>query len=411
MHPLPVTTPTDKMADSSPHLHSVAIVGGGAAGFFCAIRIKELAPDIQVTIFEQSRKVLAKVAISGGGRCNCTNTFAGISDLSQAYPRGATLLKRLFKQFSQHDTIHWFESHGVPLVTQPDECIFPKAQDSQAIINCFLHEAKRHNIAIRLEQKITEPITLLTDFSDVVVTVGGMQHSSLKLPMELSPCVPSLYTFNISDPALHDLMGIVADNATVSIPGTKFKACDALLITHWGMSGPAILKLSSYAARHLAENNYSAPLAVNWTGETNTDVIRQHINRMLESNSPARLIDNIHPYRLNTRLWSYLLQKIQLSGKPLSDIGKKSLNRIVEILSNDQYSIASRCHYKDEFVTCGGIPLESVNKHTLESKSTPHLYFAGEALDIDGITGGFNFQAAWTTADAVARGIVRRAND
>lgn len=384
---------------------TVAIIGGGAAGFFCAIRLKELLPTTDVTIFEQQHKVLAKVAISGGGRCNCTNSFAAIRDLSQAYPRGATLLKRLFKQFSPQDAYEWFESHGVPLVIQSDECVFPKAQDSQVIIDCFMQQARKHNINIVYGRRIDDPITLLNDFTDVVVTVGGMQHSRLQLPTPLSTPVPSLFTFNIHDDALHQLMGIVTENTITSIPGTKLKADGPLLITHWGMSGPSILKLSSYAARHLAEQNYQTPLSVNWTGETNTEKVRETLVEILENQSDKRLIDNIHPYGLNSRLWQYLLHKIQLDGKHIGDIGKKALNRIVETLTNDQYHIASRCHYKDEFVTCGGVPLDSINKHTLESLTTPHLYFAGEVLDIDGITGGFNFQAAWTTADAVARAI------
>lgn len=384
---------------------TVAIIGGGAAGFFCAIRLKELLPTTDVTIFEQQHKVLAKVAISGGGRCNCTNSFAAIRDLSQAYPRGATLLKRLFKQFSPQDAYEWFESHGVPLVIQSDECVFPKAQDSQVIIDCFMQQARKHNINIVYGRRIDDPITLLNDFTDVVVTVGGMQHSRLQLPTPLSTPVPSLFTFNIHDDALHQLMGIVTENTITSISGTKLKADGPLLITHWGMSGPSILKLSSYAARHLAEQNYQAPLSVNWTGETNTEKVRETLVEILENQSDKRLIDNIHPYGLNSRLWQYLLHKIQLDGKHIGDIGKKALNRIIETLTNDQYHIASRCHYKDEFVTCGGVPLDSINKHTLESLTTPHLYFAGEVLDIDGITGGFNFQAAWTTADAVARAI------
>ena len=388
-------------------MKKVSIIGGGAAGFFCAIRLKELSSATDVTIFEQQHKVLAKVAISGGGRCNCTNSFAAIRDLSQAYPRGATLLKRLFKQFSPQDAYAWFENHGVPLVVQPDECVFPKAQDSQAIIDCFMQQARKHNINIVYGQRIDDPISLLNDFTDVVVTVGGMQHSQLQLPTPLSTPVPSLFTFNIHDDALHQLMGIVTETTITSIPGTKLKADGPLLITHWGMSGPSILKLSSYAARYLAEHNYQAPLSVNWTGETNAEKVRENLVEIMESQSDKRLIDNIHPYGLNSRLWQYLLHKIQLDGKHIGDIGKKALNRIVEALTNDQYTIASRCHYKDEFVTCGGVPLDTINKHTLESLTTPHLYFAGEVLDIDGITGGFNFQAAWTTADAVAQAIAK----
>ncbi len=369
-----------------------AIIGGGAAGFFCAIRLKELMPQMDVTIYERQSRVLRKVEISGGGRCNCTNTFADITDLQWAYPRGSRLLKRLFKQFSPADTFRWFEAHGVPLTVQSDGCVFPKAQDSHAIIQCFLNEAKRHDIQIRLNSKVEKPEQLLTTYDHVVVTTGGGSG------------VPSLFTFNIADTALHQRMGIVMENVLCSIPTTKFKAQGALLITHWGMSGPAILRLSSYAARHLADQHYQAPLSVNWTGETNADAVRTHIIYIIEDNA-AKTIDNLHIYGIHARLWTYLLGKVQLNGKRCSELGKKNLNRLVALLMDDRYTIAGRCPFKDEFVTCGGIPLDSVDSHTLESKQTPHLYYAGEVLDIDGITGGFNFQAAWTTADAVARGI------
>ena len=370
-----------------------AIVGGGAAGFFCAIRLKEMCPEAEVTIFERQRRVLAKVEISGGGRCNCTNTFAEVTDLRQVYPRGAHLLKRLFKQFGPQDAFAWFERHGVPLVVQADQCVFPKAQDSHAIIRCFLHEADRFGVELKLGQKIEQPERLLSVYDNVVVTTGGGNG------------VPSLFTFRIADETLHSLMGIVCSEAFCSIPGTKFRAQGPLLITHWGMSGPAILKLSSYAALYLAEHHYEAPLSVNWVGETNAEVVRAYIINIIESNA-GKVIDNVRAFGIHARLWTYLLAKNRLNGKRCNEIGRKGLNQLVETLTNDSYHIASRSPYKDEFVTCGGIPLDTVDSRTLESKQTPHLYYAGEVLDIDGITGGFNFQAAWTTADAVARGIV-----
>ena len=392
------------MPSSKPTL---AIVGGGAAGFFLAINAKELLPHLDVTIFERQQKVLAKVEISGGGRCNCTNTFAHVTDLKQVYPRGATLLKRLFKQFSHEDAFRWFEQHGVPLVVQDDQCVFPQAQDSHAIIDCFLREARRHNIHIQLGTKITAPETLLQDYDYVAVTIGGTKGEALPHDAALVPPVPSLFTFTIHDCALTALMGTVVENAIVSIPATKFKVQDALLITHWGMSGPAILKLSSHAARHLAEQQYQSPLLINWTGESNAEAVRQHMIEHIEQN-PHKLFDNLHPFDLPSRLWSYLLSKAQLQDKRCHEIGKKGINRIVDLLTNDLYPIAGRSPYKDEFVTCGGISLDSINKNTLESKQHPHLYYAGEVLDIDGVTGGFNFQAAWTTAYAVANGIAEK---
>ena len=375
---------------------SLAIIGGGAAGFFLAINAKELMPDLDVTIFEQQRKVLAKVEISGGGRCNCTNTFAEVTDLRQVYPRGATLLKRLFKQFGPTDSYQWFEAHGVPLTVQEDQCVFPAAQDSHAIIDCFLREAKKHGVKLQLGTKVENPEALLTDYDFVAVTCGGTPHRE--------GCVPSLFTFTVKDALLTALQGLVVDHAIVHLPATTFRAQGPLLITHWGMSGPAILRLSSYAARHLAEHHYQSPLCVNWTGETNIEAVRSHLTTLLEQ-STAKLIDNLHPYSLQARLWSYLLDKAQLQGRRCGEVGKKGINRLVNLLTNDSYQIAGRSPYKDEFVTCGGIPLDTVDKTTLESKTTPRLFYAGEVLDIDGVTGGFNFQAAWTTAYAVARGI------
>ena len=375
---------------------SLAIIGGGAAGFFLAINAKELMPDLDVTIFEQQRKVLAKVEISGGGRCNCTNTFAEVTDLRQVYPRGATLLKRLFKQFGPTDSYQWFEAHGVPLTVQEDQCVFPTAQDSHAIIDCFLREAKKHGVKLQLGTKVENPEALLTDYDFVAVTCGGTPHRE--------GCVPSLFTFTVKDALLTALQGLVVDHAIVHLPATTFRAQGPLLITHWGMSGPAILRLSSYAARHLAEHHYQSPLCVNWTGETNIEAVRSHLTTLLEQNT-AKLIDNLHPYSLQARLWSYLLDKAQLQGRRCGEVGKKGINRLVNLLTNDSYQIAGRSPYKDEFVTCGGIPLDTVDKTTLESKTTPRLFYAGEVLDIDGVTGGFNFQAAWTTAYVVARGI------
>lgn len=391
----------------------LAIIGGGAAGFFLAINAKEMMPDLEVTILEQQRKVLAKVEISGGGRCNCTNTFAEVSDLRQVYPRGATLLKRLFKQFGPADAYRWFEAHGVPLTVQADQCVFPQAQDSHAIIDCFLREAQKHGVRIQLGTKVEDPLTLLQDFDFVAVTTGGMtphQHaawSSLPLGGVGRGCVPSLFTFTIQDAALTALQGIVVENAIVSIPSTHFRTEGPLLITHWGMSGPAILKLSSHAARYLAEQHYQSPLLVNWTGESNTEEVRQHIIYNIETNA-QKLVDNLHPYGLQARLWAYLLNKAQLQGRRCNELGKRGINRLVELLTNDTYALAGRSPYKDEFVTCGGISLDSVDKTTLESKTVPHLFYAGEVLDIDGVTGGFNFQAAWTTAYAVAKGIEKK---
>jgi hypothetical protein len=381
-----------------------AIIGGGAAGFFLAINLKEMCPEMAVTIFEKSKRVLAKVEISGGGRCNCTNSFAEVRDLSAVYPRGHRLMKRLMKGFSQEDAYAWFERHGVRLTTQEDQCVFPVSQDSHTIINCFLAEARRHGVEIRTETKI-DSLDQLSDYDFIVVTTGGMtaQNARNIQIIPIVPPVPSLFTFQIDDEALHALMGTVVENVVTMIPGTKLRAEGPLLITHWGMSGPAILKLSSYAARLLAENGYQAPLAVNWTNRRDTEVMTMLDEMMIRY--PQKQLKTMSPCGLPLRLWIYLVEKClgERSNGRWGSLNKKEQNRLANLLSGgDGYQIVGKAPFKDEFVTCGGIDLLAVNPSTLESRQVPHLYFAGEVLDIDGITGGFNFQAAWTTAYTVA---------
>ncbi len=386
-----------------------AIVGGGAAGFFLAVNLKEMMPEMDVTIFERSKRVLAKVEVSGGGRCNCTNSFAEVTDLSQVYPRGHRLMKRLFNVFDYEDAYSWFERHGVPLVTQDDECVFPQAQDSHAIINCFLSLARRHHIQICTGRKI-QSMDELSGYDYVAVTTGGSPKGEglrwlADLGHEVETPVPSLFTFSIANDKLRALQGLVVE-AAAFLPGTKYRADGPLLMTHWGMSGPAILKLSSYAARHLAEQQYRAPLSVNWVRQSEADI--QTALHDMSTREPQKLLTTCNPFGLQQRLWSYLLEKAldRRAAVRWSELNRKDVNRLTNTLMNDTYQIAGRAAFKDEFVTCGGISLKAVNPSTLESRHVPHLFFAGEVLDIDGITGGFNFQAAWTTAYTVARSIL-----
>ena len=385
-----------------------AIVGGGAAGFFLAINLKEMMPDMQVTIFERSQHILAKVEISGGGRCNCTNSFEAVTDLSQVYPRGHRLLKRLFNNFDYRDAYRWFEEHGVPLVTQDDQCVFPQAQDSHAIIDCFLSLARRYHIDIQKGCKV-QSLEDAKDYDNVVVTTGGSPKGEglswlAELGHEIETPVPSLFTFAIHDKPLQALMGVVTDVETM-IPGTKLRANGPLLITHWGLSGPAILKLSSHAARYLAEKNYQAPLAVRWLSLTDQEITSLLYEQA--ASQPKKQLTTYNPFGLQQRLWAYLVEKALEARHQIrwTEMNKKDVNRLVNVLLNDTYQIAGRAPFKDEFVTCGGVSLKAVNPSTLESRHVPHLYFAGEVLDIDGITGGFNFQAAWTTAYTVASAI------
>ena len=392
-----------------------AIVGGGAAGFFLAVNLKEMVPEMEVTIFERSPRVLAKVEVSGGGRCNCTNSFAGVSDLSQVYPRGHRLMKRLFNVFDHEDAYRWFEQHGVPLVTQDDECVFPQAQDSHAIIDCFLALARRYGIRIRKGVKV-QSLSDLRDYDFVAVTTGGSPKGEglrwlAQLGHETEAPVPSLFSLSTDDTRLHELMGLVVDNAEVHIQGTKLRAEGALLITHWGLSGPVALRLSSYAARHLADAGYQAALSVNWVQQNEAEV--QAALQEMAVREPQKQLTTCNPFGVQQRLWAYLSEKA-LAGRATirwSELNKKDVNWLVNVLVNDTLQMVGRAPFKDEFVTCGGIALKAVNPATLESRHVPRLYFAGEVLDIDGVTGGFNFQAAWTTAYTVACSICKSLED
>ena len=388
-----------------------AIIGGGAAGFFLAINLKEMLPQMAVTIFERSQRVLAKVEISGGGRCNCTNSFEGVGDLSAVYPRGHRLMKRLMKGFSQCDAYGWFERHGVPLVTQEDQCVFPASQDSHTIINCFLGEARRHGIEIKTGHRINS-LDELSGYDYIAVTTGGSPKAEglqwlADLGHEITVPVPSLFTFRIDDQRLHSLMGTVAEEATAQFPGTKLKARGPLLITHWGMSGPAILRLSSYGARLMAEQSYQLPLSINWLSRRDDEIKQQLLH--MTSVGGRKQLSSLHPDGIPARLWNYLAEKAlgQRAQSPWTSLNQKEINRLTNTLVNDTYQTAGRAPFKDEFVTCGGIALTAVDTATLESRHVPRLFFAGEVLDIDGITGGFNFQAAWTTAYTVAKAITQ----
>ena len=390
-----------------------AIIGGGAAGFFLAVNLKERMPEMEVDIFERSQHVLAKVEISGGGRCNCTNSFRLVRDLSAVYPRGHRLMKRLFHVFDHRDVYQWFEHHGVPLVVQDDECVFPEAQDSHAIIDCFLSLARQYHVHIHTGRKIQSAADV-RGYDFVAVTTGGSPKGEglrwlADMGHETEPPVPSLFTLRIDDARLTVLQGLVADHAVAHIPGTKLRGDGPLLITHWGMSGPAVLRLSSCAARYLAEAGYQVPLAVHWTEQSEADVLA--LLYETAARQPQKQLTTFCPFGLPLRLWAFLLDKA-LGGRAQvrwAELNKKDVNRLVNVLTNDSYQVAGRASFKDEFVTCGGVSLKAVNPSTLESRHVPQWYFAGEVLDIDGITGGFNFQAAWTTAFVVADSIVAKA--
>ncbi|MDG1915806.1 MAG: NAD(P)/FAD-dependent oxidoreductase [Crocinitomix sp.] len=394
----------------------VAVIGGGAAGFFAAIHAKENFPAAQVTIFEKSKKLLAKVKVSGGGRCNVTNGCTSITDLSKAYPRGEKKMRKAFSVFNTKHTMEWFEKRGVELTIQDDNCVFPVSQNSQTIIDCFLNETRRLGVEIKTESPVlalekleNEQIQLkfrgdnVVAYDKVIVATGGSpKRQGLTwledLGHQIEDPAPSLFTFNMPQEKITELMGIVVEETITRIQGTKLKSNGPLLITHWGMSGPSILKLSAFGARVLSNLSYRFKVQVNWVNIHNINIVEEDLLNLVRLHSQKQ-IASIRPYFLPDRLWRFLIEKLELDpAKKWDELGKKGVNKIVNILTNDIYDVAGKTTFKEEFVTCGGISLESIDFKTMESKVCKNLYFTGELMDVDGITGGYNFQAAWTTA-------------
>jgi hypothetical protein len=362
-----------------------------------------MAPELKVTVFEAGSKPLAKVAITGGGRCNLTNDFEGIRSLADAYPRGERLMKRALRAFSNEDTIRWFTGNGVPCVLQPDHCWFPQSQDAMDVVRCLLRAMKGADI--QLNTRVGSVKALIEEFDAVVVTTGGAQHFPFLegLDLEIVPPVPSLFTFNIPDPALKALMGLVVE-AQIGLQGTPFKADGPLLITDWGLSGPATLKLSAYAARHLSENGYKGTVGINWL-DTNENEVRARLQETSARNPQKQLVNT--PL-LQQRLWEHLIGRAGLRPDiRWAELGSKGLNRLTAVLTNDTYPVSGKSKFREEFVTAGGVALSNIDINTLESKRYPGLFFAGEILDIDAITGGFNLQAAWSTGYVCAVNLLK----
>ncbi len=401
----------------------VAIIGAGAAGCFCAVQLRRMAPELAVTLFEAGAKPMAKLAITGGGRCNLTNSFQGIHSLGEAYPRGERVLQRALKAFSEEDTVRWFEAEGIPLVLQPDHCWFPRSQNALDIVRCLDRGMRGAELRLRTpvrriemadqvghdEASYPAPTGYLVNgepFDYVVVTTGGATRGLPfleSLGLEMIPPVPSLFTFTVPDPALRSLMGLVT-KASVGLAGTSFKADGPLLITDWGLSGPATLKLSAYAARYLAEQGYKGTVVINWLN-AKENAVREQLLAMAAGN-PQKLLSSVHP--VQQRLWEHLLQRAGLrKDMRWAELGSKGLNRLTATLTADSYPLSGKSKFRDEFVTAGGVALANINLSTLESKQHPGLYFAGEVLDIDAITGGFNLQAAWSTGYVCALNIVK----
>ena len=392
---------------------TVAVIGGGAAGFFAAISCKAHNLQASVTLYEKSDKLLAKVKVSGGGRCNVTHACFTISQLSKFYPRGEKQLKKAFAYFNTNDTIKWYEDRGVMLKTEQDGRMFPITDNSQTIINCLMRESEKLGVEIKIQQPILaiskeeEKFKLTfregnTIVDNVIIASGGSPKKEgfdwlEKLGHKIETPVPSLFTFNMPNEPIKSLMGVSAEKVSVRVVGTNLKSEGPLLITHWGMSGPAILKLSAWGARILNELAYNFKIQVNWLGDINEDAAREILNKEAELH-PKRKVSNMESFTLPNRLFLFLLAKLDINpDTTIEALGKKNKNRLLNTLVNDEYSVEGKTTFKEEFVTCGGVSLSNISMDTMESKVCPGMYFAGEVLDIDGVTGGFNFQAAWTT--------------
>ncbi len=405
---------------------SIAIIGGGAAGAFCAAELSRLHPDWIITVLEAGARPMAKLAITGGGRCNITNTFAGVESLESVYPRGARLMKRALGRFGWKDCLEWFKARGVLFTVQEDQCVFPASQDAMQIVRTLEREMRLGGVQVMCRCRVLKIDSDLTitfsspERSETLLGQGQYSHSIKPdrvilasgggtaeilsgTGIHLEPPVPSLFTLKLSDSGLRALMGITVQNVRLGLAGTKFRSTGTLLLTDWGVSGPATLKLSSYAARHLAEKGYKGTLLVNWL-----DADEETATEMLSSLScsAGKMLVNTHPQQLSERLWRFLLEKAKIRPDcRWGELGGKGRARLLNILTADTYEITGRARFKEEFVTCGGVSLSEINPDTMQARGIDGLYCCGEVLDIDAVTGGFNLQAAWSTAWIAAHSI------
>ncbi len=403
----------------------LVIIGGGAAGFFCAVNAARMNRQLEVTIIEKTSKLLSKVKVSGGGRCNVTHSCFSIAEMIKKYPRGESFLKKAFHHFFTTDTIEWFKERGVTLKTETDGRMFPDTDSSQTIIDCLMKEVNKYGVQIRVNAEVKEMIQsgeqwavvisngekLQADF--VCIASGGYPKATQfewlkKVGHTIEEPVPSLFTFNMPGNSITALMGVVAKNASVKIAGSKLASQGPLLITHWGMSGPAILKLSAWGARELQKKNWHFTIIVNWFPELNENTLREKIQQLRFEIASQKII-NRNPFELPQRLWEYLLQQSGIhENMRWADLPAKEQNKLIKNVCVQEFEVKGKTTFKEEFVTAGGIVLNEVDHNTMESKIVPNLYFAGEVLNVDGITGGFNFQNAWTTGWIAAGAITGR---
>lgn len=405
-------------------MKKILIIGGGAAGYFTAINAKENNPDLDITILEKGKDVLQKVKISGGGRCNVTHACFEPKELVKFYPRGEKELLGPFHQFMTGDTFEWFDDRGVPLKIEDDNRVFPEANTSQAIIDCFQNNVDKLGVKVLTNCGVNEVYQQENKWiintkdktfeADKLVIAAGSSKKTWELCETLNHTiinpVPSLFTFNINDARLTDLLGISVPNATVTIVGTKLEASGPLLITHWGMSGPAVLKLSAFGARILADKNYQYNVEVNWLSTSSENVLHSLLN--LKKKEPRKTVVLKSPFaEISKRLWERFVTFSEISKtQNWADISNYQLEKLVNQLTKGIYNANGRTTFKDEFVTAGGIDLKEINFKKFESKKHKNLYFVGEVLNIDAVTGGFNFQNAWTGGYICAKALAETNN-
>ena len=410
----------------------LVVIGGGAAGFFTAINASAMNPGLKVTILEKSSKLLSKVSVSGGGRCNVTHACFDIEEMIKRYPRGTHFVRKAFHQFFTGDTIAWFLERGVALKTEADGRMFPVTNTSSTIVECLLKEAALHHVEIVTNAgvsaieaaagdgnagfclHITGRENIHADF--VCIACGGYpkdaQFAWIKaLGHTIHSPLPSLFTFNMPGNAVTALMGVSVPDAVVKIKGTNLKEQGPLLITHWGMSGPVILRLSAWGAKELSERHYHFEISVNWLPRYTEHLLRQEWND-LRLQHAARKMHAVNPFALPARLWQYLLDQAGVDKEQRwSSLPGKQQNELIRLLTMQEFEVKGKTTFKEEFVTCGGVALSEVDVNTMQSKKQPGIYFAGEVLDVDGITGGFNFQHAWTSGWIAGRGVGVRSRE
>lgn len=401
---------------------SLIVIGGGAAGFFCAVNAARFNAALRITIVERSNKLLSKVKVSGGGRCNLTHACFDIMEMSKCYPRGAHFVKKVFHRFFTDDTIEWFSARGVTIKTETDGRMFPVTNSSQTIIDCLLKEANSHQVQIKMQCEVksierqgntfrlytSAGEELLADY--VCIATGGAPKAAMfdwlsDTGHTIIPPVPSLFTFNLPKHSITKLMGVSVADALVKIIGTKLQQQGPLLITHWGLSGPAILKLSAYAARELAGNNWQFDILVNWLPLYNEHTLKEKFLQLRADNG-SQLLHHKNPFGLPQRLWEFLLNQSGVGeGCRRADLQAKPQNELIKNLTAYPLSVKGKTTFKEEFVTAGGIALNEIEASTMMSRKIPDLFFAGEVIDVDGITGGYNFQNAWSTGWTAAKAI------